>query len=251
LSAQGQPTSHLPYPRAPGPPLRPQPDSGEPGRGVDDLRTAGAASESTPAAPKLTDLEARPSPDRAPASPLREPALGPGSVLGSYRLVRLIGSGGIGAVYEAAHVQLGKQVAVKGPVARAHGACGSTSALPADLDVALDSQPIAASTRPRLEKLVVVSSMIENVTTGCRLGKTAVANEGEAPFFPGTRRIRDHADRSVLARAPVARLVPRRNAIFRCDNSRRPASEGATPPAVGRSSTGRCGPKPLVHRRAR
>jgi serine/threonine protein kinase len=39
--------------------------------------------------------------------------LGPGTILGSYRIVRLIGAGGMGAVYEAAHVSLGKPVALK------------------------------------------------------------------------------------------------------------------------------------------
>src|SRR5687767_3270962 len=41
------------------------------------------------------------------------PTIGPGTIIGGYRLELLIGSGGMGAVYSAAHTKLGKKVAVK------------------------------------------------------------------------------------------------------------------------------------------
>jgi serine/threonine protein kinase len=44
---------------------------------------------------------------------LQQDRFPPGTVLGKYRIVRLIGAGGMGAVYEAAHVDLGKAVALK------------------------------------------------------------------------------------------------------------------------------------------
>ena len=40
-------------------------------------------------------------------------ALGAGAVLGAYQLVRIIGSGGMGVVYQGRHLELGKAVAVK------------------------------------------------------------------------------------------------------------------------------------------
>jgi serine/threonine-protein kinase len=42
-----------------------------------------------------------------------EPELAEGTIFGKYRLVRLLGRGGMGAVYEAQHVDLKKRVAIK------------------------------------------------------------------------------------------------------------------------------------------
>jgi hypothetical protein len=39
--------------------------------------------------------------------------LGPGTRLGKYQIIRLLGAGGMGAVYEASHTEIGKRVAVK------------------------------------------------------------------------------------------------------------------------------------------
>jgi len=40
-------------------------------------------------------------------------ALGPDSIVGSYRIVKQIGSGGMGAVFEAVHNLLPRRVAIK------------------------------------------------------------------------------------------------------------------------------------------
>jgi serine/threonine protein kinase len=44
---------------------------------------------------------------------VHQSVLAPETILGKYRIVRLIGEGGMGAVYEAEHVNLGKSVALK------------------------------------------------------------------------------------------------------------------------------------------
>jgi serine/threonine-protein kinase len=44
---------------------------------------------------------------------MTEPSLAPGTKLGKYQLVRLIGEGGMGSVYEALHGELEKRVAIK------------------------------------------------------------------------------------------------------------------------------------------
>jgi len=41
------------------------------------------------------------------------PTLAPGTVLGKYSIVKLLGSGGMGAVYEATHTEIQKRVAIK------------------------------------------------------------------------------------------------------------------------------------------
>jgi eukaryotic-like serine/threonine-protein kinase len=39
--------------------------------------------------------------------------LAPGALLGKYRIVRLLGTGGMGSVYEAVHTGIGKAMAIK------------------------------------------------------------------------------------------------------------------------------------------
>src|SRR5215468_5646857 len=43
----------------------------------------------------------------------RSATLVPGTCLGKYQVVRLIGEGGMGAVYEGVHLGIGKKVAIK------------------------------------------------------------------------------------------------------------------------------------------
>src|SRR5688500_5689449 len=65
-------------------------------------------------APFMKELEGR-SPGTAPTDPVAgtEDALPAGTTLGKYRIVRRLGSGGMGAVYEAVHTGLSKPVALK------------------------------------------------------------------------------------------------------------------------------------------
>ena len=49
----------------------------------------------------------------AVAEQVSVPALAPGTCLGKYQVVRLLGEGGMGAVYEGIHIAIGKKVAIK------------------------------------------------------------------------------------------------------------------------------------------
>ncbi len=57
-----------------------------------------------------------------PEAAARYPTLAAGTCLGKYQVVRLIGEGGMGAVYEGVHVAIGKKVAIKimSPALAAH-----------------------------------------------------------------------------------------------------------------------------------
>jgi len=56
--------------------------------------------------------------------PFSDPALTPGAVVAGYRIVKLLGFGGMGAVYEAVHPIIGKRAAVK--VIQSHAASSKT-----------------------------------------------------------------------------------------------------------------------------
>src|SRR5262245_44437986 len=56
--------------------------------------------------------------------PFSDPALTSGAVVAGYRIVRLLGFGGMGAVYEAVHPIIGRRAAVK--VIQAHAASSRT-----------------------------------------------------------------------------------------------------------------------------
>ncbi|MGZ6095857.1 MAG: protein kinase domain-containing protein, partial [Polyangiales bacterium] len=56
--------------------------------------------------------------------PLSDPGLQPGAIVAGYRIEKLLGFGGMGAVYEAVHVVIGKRAAVK--VIQAHAASSKT-----------------------------------------------------------------------------------------------------------------------------
>jgi serine/threonine-protein kinase len=49
----------------------------------------------------------------SPADESEVPTLAPGTILGKYNIIRLLGAGGMGAVYEATHTEIGKKVAIK------------------------------------------------------------------------------------------------------------------------------------------
>ena len=51
--------------------------------------------------------------DPSQPSDEREPALSPGTRLGKYEIGRRLGAGGMGAVYEGTHTEIGKRVAIK------------------------------------------------------------------------------------------------------------------------------------------
>jgi serine/threonine-protein kinase len=77
----------------------------------------GAPSAGAPpvgAGPRQTaSLGVAPAPDPLPIDPDQDPGLESGQVLGKYRIVRRLGSGGMGSVYEAVHTGIGKPVALK------------------------------------------------------------------------------------------------------------------------------------------
>src|SRR4051794_11411041 len=49
----------------------------------------------------------------SPADESEVPTLAAGTILGKYSIIRLLGAGGMGAVYEATHTEIGKKVAIK------------------------------------------------------------------------------------------------------------------------------------------
>ena len=49
----------------------------------------------------------------ASIEPDEESTLPAGARLGKYQIVRLLGAGGMGSVYEAQHTEIGKRVAIK------------------------------------------------------------------------------------------------------------------------------------------
>ncbi|HEY0706108.1 MAG TPA: protein kinase, partial [Polyangia bacterium] len=73
----------------------------------DSKRQPEPSSETSPTVFARPNRQGGPRPDRAP------PQFAPGAMLGKYRIVKHLGAGGMGAVYEAVHTEIGKEVALK------------------------------------------------------------------------------------------------------------------------------------------
>ena len=98
---------HTEYPAGTG--ICPRDGTALDGGGPAEMRTALAATVPTPAAGPAGSAVTRPSPE----TDERFDSLVGAVLAGRYQVVRRIGEGGMGAVYEAKHTLIGKRVAVK------------------------------------------------------------------------------------------------------------------------------------------